>query len=102
MAELRADCDRLLASIEVLSSYASGSAWDTGRPEVDADYDLCLVIGLPDLAAYDAYLRHPRHEALVQRWIGELAALRVHDVWTGPAGSAPTPVRRAPESPAAR
>jgi hypothetical protein len=80
---LQSDCDELLADIPSVLSYASGRHFDVGRDNVDGDYDLFLLVGFDDREGYDAYLVHPRHVELVERWGPELASLRIHDAWAG-------------------
>ncbi len=79
VAELLADCDRLLAPIPAVLSYAAGRPLDTGRASVDDDYDLLLMVRFEDEAGYRAYLGHPDHLTLVDTWKPRLASLRIHD-----------------------
>ena len=83
--ELLADCDEMLSTIESVRVYAAGPHNELiTREEVDRDYDLCLLLGFDDLRDYQAYLDHPRHRALVEKWrprLLEVDGLRIHDVW---------------------
>ena len=79
---LRADCDRLLAGIPSVVSYASGRHLDVGRDNVDSGYDLFLLVGFADERGYGDYLAHPQHVQLVDEWRPHLRSLRIHDVWT--------------------
>jgi hypothetical protein len=76
---LLADCDRLLPGIPGVVSYAAGRHIDIGRPNIDSDYDLALVVGFEDEAAYHLYVDHPAHVELVTTWKERFAALMVRD-----------------------
>jgi hypothetical protein len=79
-----ADCQELLPSIPGVVAYAAGSHLDTGRESVDGDYDLALLVGFSDLAAYQGYLGHPQHLELLARWKDRLASYTIHDVLDQP------------------
>jgi hypothetical protein len=76
---LLADCDRLLPGIPGVLSYAAGRHLETGRPAVVADYDLALLIGFVDEAAYLGYVEHPDHQELVALWKSHFRQLVVRD-----------------------
>lgn len=76
---LLADCDRLLQDIPGVISYAAGQHLPTGRPAVVDDFDLAMFIGFQDLAAYMAYVDHPRHVELVSLWKSRFAKVVVRD-----------------------
>lgn len=80
IAELASDCDALLAPIPSVQSYAVGRHHDIGRDGILDDYDLFLLVGFEDESGYRAYLEHPDHVALVERWRPRFAGLRIHDV----------------------
>lgn len=77
---LLADCDQLLAPIPVVRSYFSGRHIDTGRPSVESNYDAAVYLGFDSEQDYAAYVEHPSHVALVERWRPRLQWLRVYDV----------------------
>lgn len=78
-AQLVADADRSLATIPGVVAYAAGTHLDTGRPTVDAAYDVGLYIGFVDQLGYARYVEHPRHVEFVARWKPHLSSLVVRD-----------------------
>lgn len=87
---LLADCQELLPGIPGVLAYAAGTHLDTGRESVDGDYDVALLVGFPDVAAYQVYLRHEDHLELLARWGGKLTSYTIHDVLDQP-GPLPSP-----------
>jgi hypothetical protein len=79
--ELLADCDAKLPAIPGVVSYASGRHLDIGRTNVESGYDLGLYVGLEDEAGYRAYLDHPNHAELVQKWRPRWEWIRIYDVY---------------------
>ncbi|MHC4989462.1 MAG: Dabb family protein [Planctomycetota bacterium] len=77
--ELIADCGAL-AMIPGVESYAAGPPLDIGREEVMGDYEVGLLLGFDTEAAYRAYLDHPDHDALVQKWRPRVRGMRIYDV----------------------
>lgn len=77
---LLSDCDRLLPGIPGVISYAAGRHLDTGRATVDSDYDVGLYIGFETADAYQGYVSHEQHVALVEAWRDRLDWYRVYDV----------------------
>jgi hypothetical protein len=73
-------CDAELASIPGVTSYFAGKHLDTGRPTVDADYDVGLYLGFDTEEAYSGYVEHPAHVAFVEAWLPQLELLLVRDV----------------------
>ena len=67
-AELRADSDRLLPTIPDVRGYVSGTPVDIGRGNVSRDYHVGLIVRFDSIEGYKAYLAHPAHEQLVQKW----------------------------------
>jgi hypothetical protein len=78
--ELIHDCDTMLAPIAGVTSYFCGKHLDTARLNVDANYDVGLYLGFMTEEAYDGYVNHPDHIALVEKWKPRLQWLRIHDV----------------------
>lgn len=68
IAAMKADSDRLLPQIPSVRGYVCGAPVDIGRGNVAKDYDLGIVVQFDDVAGYRAYLEHPVHVELVQRW----------------------------------
>lgn len=77
---LVAECDRLLAPIPSVRSYACGRHLETGRPGIDTDYHVAIVMGFGTPEDYAAYERHADHQALVAKWAPRLARLVIRDV----------------------
>jgi len=74
------ECDAMLASIPGVVSYAAGSHIDTGRANVDGEYDLGLYIGFESTHDYAVYVDHPNHVALVNKWKPHIKQMRVFDL----------------------
>ena len=75
-----ADCDAMLANIPGVVSYAAGQHLETGRATVDGSYDLGLYIGFDSVEAYSAYVVHPNHVGLVNKWKPSIKQMRVFDI----------------------
>lgn len=75
-----ADCDRLIATIPGVVSYYCGRPLDTGRATVDANYHIGLYVGFISVEDYNAYVAHPQHIALVEKWKPRTTLLFVRDV----------------------
>jgi len=78
--ELIEDSHASLATIPSVTSFAAGRHIDTGRDTVLADYDVGLYVGFDSEADYAAYVEHPKHVRLVERWKPRIDAMRVYDV----------------------
>jgi len=78
--QLIADCDANLAIIPGVVSYYCGTHLDTGRPNVDGDYDVGFYVGFESEADYQNYVIHPNHIALVEKWKPRWEWIRVQDV----------------------
>ncbi|MEM9065315.1 MAG: Dabb family protein [Planctomycetota bacterium] len=76
--ELVADCDRLLATIHSVVSYAAGKHVEAGRGTVLNDYDVAIYVGYGTMAGYAEYVEHPQHVELVQKW-GPVSQITVRD-----------------------
>lgn len=77
---LIADSDRLLPAIPSVVSYACGQHLDTGRTNIDGNYDVGLYVGFDDEAGYRTYVDHPNHVELVNTWRSKWEWIRIHDV----------------------
>lgn len=74
------DCDRLLGSMRILSGYACGPHYESGRETVLADYDVGLYVGFDSREAYETYVTHPDHVELVESWRDRIRRMRVYDI----------------------
>lgn len=83
IAELIADCDRALPGIEGVAGYSCGVPLDMGRSNVTKDYDVGIYVGFATPESYRAYVDHPRHLSLVERWRDGWKAVRIYDVVAG-------------------
>lgn len=64
-AEFRTGVESLKA-IEAATAVYVGTPAATGeRPVIDASYDFCLTVLLPDVPAHDIYQDHPVHLAFI-------------------------------------
>lgn len=79
-AALVADADRMLGTIPSVTSYFCGLHKETGRPTIEADYDVAMGIGFADLEGYQRYIDDPAHRRFVEAWKPRCAWLRIHDV----------------------
>ena len=94
--ELVADTRRHLSAIPQVNDLRIGRPFDIGRPGVDLDWDVEVCMRFTDRAAYEAYLVHPEHLALVNSWQPYWEWIRVHDAIDATA----TPSRAKPAPPA--
>jgi hypothetical protein len=53
-----------------------GAAYESAAPD---SADFIVSIGFDDLAALQAYLRHPAHEELASRFYGSLSSALIYD-----------------------
>ena len=79
------DCRELLAPIPGVTSLSCGRHFDTGRDIVLGDYDVGVSVGLASAAAYQDYLTHPNHLALLDRWGSTISSYRIYDIQDTPA-----------------
>jgi len=78
---LRADCDDMLSTIPSVTVYACGPHVETGRSKaVDDEYTLGLLVSFKDMAGYTAYLEHPGHLRLLEKWKSRFSALTIYDI----------------------
>jgi hypothetical protein len=74
------DCDEWIAPIPGITSYACGAPYDSGRARVDGGYDVGMVLGFASEAAYEAYVTHPNHVRLVEKWRPRTRVVEIRDV----------------------
>jgi len=92
LAELVADCDRVLPAIEGVAGYSCGVPLDMGRSNVSGDYDVGIYVGFRDADSYRSYVDDPRHLELVERWRDGWKGVRIFDVIEGiPTVAPPAP-----------
>ncbi|TVQ52601.1 MAG: Dabb family protein [Phycisphaerales bacterium] len=80
-AELIEDCDRYLGRIPGVVSYFAGQHHDIGRDTVFRDYDVGFFVGFDSDEAYRAYVDHPEHVRIVNKWRDRWEWYRVYDVF---------------------
>lgn len=78
--ELIRDCDNDLGSIPGVTAYFCGKHGEFGRPMVDSDYDVGFYVGFDSDEAYSAYLEHPKHVEIVEKWKPRWKWIRIYDV----------------------
>lgn len=67
-AEMMLDMAQAFAAIPELRGWDAGPHVDTGRPAVQRWYTVGIVTDFASVTDYRAYLVHPRHVALVEKW----------------------------------
>lgn len=77
--DLIQDCYGLLDNPIASSGYA-GKHYDIGRATVLQDYDVCFFVAFDSEEDYRAYIEHPRHVALVEKWKPRWDSIRVYDI----------------------
>ncbi len=77
---LIADCNESLPRIPEVIFYGCGRPAEIGRPNVDGQYTVGVLIGFPSEAAYARYLDHPIHQKLVETWKPRWAQARIMDI----------------------
>jgi hypothetical protein len=75
-----AACNTRLPAIPAVTAYASGPPLPTNRETAMTDYDVGIYLGFNSRAAYENYLAHPSHEALVDAWQARIRRMRVIDI----------------------
>jgi len=66
--EMMQDMRVAFEAIPSLAGWQAGPKVDTGRPQVQAWYTIGIVTEFDSVEDYRAYLEHPRHKALVEKW----------------------------------
>ena len=66
--EMMRDMREAFETIPSLARWQAGPKVDTGRPQVQAWYTVGIVTEFDSIDDYKAYLEHPRHKALVEKW----------------------------------
>ena len=78
-AEFRAGVESL-RGIEAASAVYIGTPAATGeRPVIDASYDVCLTVLLPDVPAHDIYQEHPIHLTFIAQNKAKWTRVLVYD-----------------------
>ncbi|MCA9300604.1 MAG: Dabb family protein [Phycisphaerales bacterium] len=74
------DCEAMLSGIDVVHGFACGAPIDVGRGDrVVKDYDVGLHMVFETAEDYEAYVVHPRHVEILERWGPKFTALRIYD-----------------------
>jgi hypothetical protein len=66
--EMMQDMQAAFEAIPTLAAWQAGPKVDTGRPQVQDWYTVGIVTQFASVDDYKAYLEHPRHKALVEKW----------------------------------
>lgn len=77
---LIADCNEALPRIPEVVFFGCGRPIDIGRPNVDGDYTVGVLIGFDSANGYATYLDHPLHKQLVEKWQPRWSRARIFDV----------------------
>jgi len=80
---LVADTRRHLSAVPEVSELRVGRPFEVGRPGVDLDWDVGVIVGFADRKAYEGYLSNPEHARLVQTWQPRWEWIRVYDLVVG-------------------
>lgn len=78
--ELVRDCDAMLATIPGATSGFAGKRFESGRSNVDQNYDVGFYAGFATEEAYAQYVQHPNHVASVNKWKPRWEWIRIEDV----------------------
>ena len=78
--ELIRDCGQWIAPIPGILTFACGRPFESGRAGVDSDYDVGLVVGFASEAAYGAYLVHPNHVRMQEKWRPRMRRVDIRDI----------------------
>ena len=66
--EMMQDMREAFERIPTLAAWQAGPKVDAGRPQVQTWYTIGLVTEFDSVDDYKAYLEHPRHKSLVEKW----------------------------------
>lgn len=66
--EMTQDMRAAFEAIPTLAGWQAGPKVDTGRPQMQTWYTIGIVTEFDSVEDYKAYLEHPRHKALVEKW----------------------------------
>ncbi|NNF41916.1 MAG: Dabb family protein [Phycisphaerales bacterium] len=83
---LIADSRMLALEIPTIGDLRVGTRLDSKRPGFDQSFDVALSMEFDSVKAYEAYLVHPAHVRLVERWTPFIESLRVIDAEVGGGG----------------
>ena len=81
VAAMLAACWSLRDIPGVLELEAGLPAKELATEERPQDYSVALRVVFVDQAAHDAYIVHPKHQALLERFGPQLAGAQVSDWW---------------------
>ena len=77
---LLAETRTLVAGLPDVRWIGGGPPLGIDRPGVEGDWDVALILGFPDRAAYASWLAHSGHQRLVNAWRGQVRETRVLDI----------------------
>lgn len=77
-ADFRAGLESLRA-VPDTTIYIGTPAATGDRPVIDASYDFCLTVLLPDVAAHDVYQDHPAHLDFIANHKAKWTRVLVYD-----------------------
>lgn len=80
--EMLRDCREAFEAIPSLRRWDMGPRVDTGRPGMPDWYTVGVVTCFDTAADYRAYLEHPRHKALVEKWKPRWKRSEIYDFGT--------------------
>jgi len=66
--EMMQDMRAAFEAIPTLARWQAGPKVDTGRAQVQSWYTIGIVTEFDSVEDYRAYLEHPRHKSLVEKW----------------------------------
>jgi len=67
-SEMIEDMRQAFEAVPTLAGWQAGPKVETGRPQVQVWYTVGIVTEFVSVDDYKAYLEHPRHKALVEKW----------------------------------
>lgn len=83
--EMMQDMRTAFEAIPTLAAWQAGPKVDTGRPQVQSWYTVGIVTEFDSVEDYKAYLEHPRHKALVEKWKPRWKRSEMFDFGAAPA-----------------
>ncbi len=84
-AEMTRDMQEAFPQIPTLRHWEIGPHVDTGRAAVQQWYTVGVLAQFDGLDGYKAFVEHPRHKALAEKWKPRWKRFEVYDFGTLPA-----------------
>jgi len=82
VAALVRDCREMLGGMKCVQRVEAGTPLGVTRGAVDGSYHVAVVVYFANKAAYDTYLPHPTHQALVKKHKPLWKKVLVYDILT--------------------